>query len=560
MILTDQQRAVVDADGDFLLLACPGSGKTCSAAERTARLVGTRGMKVAVCSYTNVGAERIGSVLARELGVILDREHFLGTIHRFLLRYVVHPYAHLVGAKRGPSIHQGDWPDVRVHGDNSQRIALDKFGFAADGTLIGPKKPRGVQGTAEEIMASVESEVRRRKGGFFKEAGLVSADDAMWVALRILRRHADVAAAVAGRFDELLLDEAQDTSELQLACLEVLHATGRLRSLVLVGDLEQSIYSFMGADVERLEQVAADRGLATMELTENHRCSQLICHVARHFCSRGVADTAVGPHRNCTIEPEVVLYPAKEPHAAMDAYRARLTEHGIDPGGATVLARRWNVVDALNGQTPLFGNRDRQYVLGQIAARLAEGTLTRGDVDGAQRLLAYCAWDIARFDELDDEQRRGLRKATGVLLAGLPALDGDLRMWLTAAREVLHDVATALAGQAPAHTGGRAVTTKPAWDEHQAVEVFAPAPPDLFARTVHAFKGEDSDAVMVVVRRMVPNDPTAQMELWEAEERRVIFVALTRAQRYCLVALPDDRRGRDVAQKCSTLGFRVLAA
>jgi len=102
--------------------------------------------------------------------------------------------------------------------------------------------------------------------------------------------------------------------------------------------------------------------------------------------------------------------------------------------------------------------------------------------------------------------------------------------------------------------------------------VFAPAAPDLFARTVHAFKGEDSEAVMVVVRRMIANDPTAQIELWEAavagteidadkaEERRVIFVALTRAQRYCLVALPDDSRGRDVEGKCATLGFRVVAA
>ena len=168
-----------------------------------------------------------------------------------------------------------------------------------------------------------------------------------------------------------------------------------------------------------------------MELTENHRCSQLICDVARHFCSRGVADTAVGPHRDCQIEPEVLLYPAREPAAAMDAYRARLAEHEIEPGEAAVLARRWNVVDALNGQTPLFGDRERQYVLGQIAARLAAGTLTRADVNGAQRMLAYCAWDVTRFDELDDAQRRDLRKATSVLLAGLPGLEGDLRTWLT---------------------------------------------------------------------------------------------------------------------------------
>lgn len=569
MLLTKQQQAVVDADGNFLLLACPGSGKTRSAAERTARLVRTPHVKVAVCSYTNVGAERIGSVLANELGVVLDREHFLGTIHRFLLRYVVHPYANLVGAKRGPFIHEGDWPDVRVYGDNKQRIALDKFRYGADGTLIGPKNPRGIKGTDAEIIASVSAEVRNRKGGYFKEAGLVSADDAMWVALRILRQFPAVAKAVAGRFDELLLDEAQDTSELQLACLEVLHATGRMRSLVLVGDLEQSIYSFMGADVARLEHLAAARRLRTLSLTENHRCSQLICDVARHFCSRGVPDTAVGPHRNCEIEPEVMLYPAKEPEAAMVAYRARLSTHSIDPAGATVLARAWRVVDALNGQTPLFKNNDRQYILGQLAARLAAGTLTRSDVNAAQRVLAYCAWDV-RQDELDDQQRQDLRRGTSRLLQRLPALGGDLRAWLMAARAVLHDVATSLSAEAPAHAGGRAVMTKPEWDRHQAAEVFAPTAPDLEARTVHAFKGEDSEAVMVVIRRVVPNDPTSQMDLWEAavtgteidpdkaEERRVIFVALTRAERYCLVALPDDARGRNVAGKCVALGFRVV--
>ena len=572
VILTKQQQAVVKADGDFLLLACPGSGKTRSAAERTARLVRSPGMKVAVCSYTNVGAERIGAVLSEDLDVVLDREHFLGTIHKFLLRYVVHPYAHLVGAGRGPFIHEGAWPDVRVHDDNAQRIALDRFRFSADNKIIAPKNPRGVRGTPEEIVASVGDAVIRRKSGFFRTAGILSADDAMWIALRILRKFPAIAEAVAGRFDEVLLDEAQDTSELQLACLDVVHATGRLRSLVLVGDLEQSIYSFMGASADRCANLAGDRGLGVLSLTENHRSSQLICDVARHFCSRPVADKAVGPHAECRIPPEVVLYPAKDPNAAMDAYRARLAEHDIAAERATVLARSWKVVDALNGQTPLFKQTDRQYVVGQLAAQLAAGTLTRNNVNAAKRLLAYCAWDVAHVDELDDMRRDELRRATSAFLGRLPALEADLRTWLITARGVLHEIATSLATTAPAHSGGHAVTTKQDWAEYQAAEVFFPAPPDLQARTVHAFKGEDSEAVLVVVRRMIANDPTSQMELWEAavagreidpdkaEERRVVFVALTRAQRYCLVALPDDGRGRAVAAKCANLGFQLVAA
>lgn len=570
MLLTDQQRAVVEADGNFLLLACPGSGKTRSAAERAARLVRTPGAKIAVCSYTNVGAQRIGAVLANELRVVLEHRHFIGTIHRFLLRYVLNPYAHLLGAQRGPYVHDGDWPEVYVYGDKSQRIALDKFRYKADGTLLGPTNPRGITGTDEEILASVETEVRNRKGGLFTKGGIVSADDAMWLALHILRKYEGVATAVAGRFDELMLDEAQDTSELQLACIEALHQTGRLRSLVLVGDLEQSIYSFMGADVERLKDLAKASKLDTLPMTENHRSSQLICDVAKHFCGRGKADTAVGQHKDCSIQPEVLLYPAKDPRAAMDSYRARLEAHHIGASNAAVLARNWSVVDALNGRTLNLDEGSRQYRLGQIAAHLAAGKLTRADLNAAQRMLAYCAWDISRLDELDDEQRAELRTAAGTLLARLPPLSGDLRAWLTAARAVLHEFATALAGTTAAHAGGHAVVTKVDWANHAAADVFAGPARDLAAQTVHAFKGEDSEAVMVVVRRMLGNDPTAQMELWEAavdglavaaekaEERRVIFVALTRAQRYCVVALPDDRRGKNVATKCQALGFKLV--
>jgi DNA helicase II / ATP-dependent DNA helicase PcrA len=568
--LTAQQQAVVDAEGNFLLLACPGSGKTRSAAERAARLVGTPGMKVAICSYTNVGAERIGRVLADDLGVVLRREHFLGTIHKFLHRYVLRPYAHLLGAERGPFVHEGGgWPDLRVHGDNKQRITLDRFRYNADGQLVVTQIPRGVSGTEEQIIASVGVEVTRRKTAIFRQAGILTADDAMCVALKLLRDFPDVANAVAARFDELLLDEAQDTSELQLACLDVLHGTSALRSLVPVGDLEQSIFSFQGASAARCAKLAEDRGLDVLMLNENHRSSQLICNVAINFCSRETPDKAVGPHAGCEIPPEVTLYPVKDPGAAMAIYRERLAVHGLDVDDATVLARGWKVVDALNGRTPLFDDDDRQYRLGQLAARLAAGTLTRRDVDGAQRLISYCAWDETHLGGLEDDARRRLRKSAGELLERLPALDGDVRSWLVAARTVLHEVASSL-GTKVVHTGGQAIRTKPEHEQHLAAEVFCPGPRDLHARTVHSFKGEDSDAVMVVIRRFLGSDPTSQLELWEAavagadpdpekaEEQRVLFVALTRARRYCLVALPDDARGRKVAASCAGLGFELV--
>lgn len=568
MELTPRQREIVDAPGNFLLLACPGSGKTRAAAHRVARLMAEPGTKVAACSYTNVGAGRLSTTLTRDLGVVLAHQHFLGTIHRFLLRYIVYPYAHALGAQHGPFVREGGtWPDVAIHGDHRQRMKLDQFRFATDGSLVIPGgTPRGVSGTPEQIVASVGEQVRARKRGLFRSAGVLTADDSMWIALQILRTFPVLAEAVAARFDELLLDEAQDTSELQLACLQLIHRTGNLRSMALIGDLEQSIFSFQGASAERCAALAEACGLRTETLSENHRCSQKICNVAVHFCSRDVPDVAVGEHADCSIDPEVILYPPTDPATAMEVFRTRLDNYGIETVNAIVLARSWRLVNALNGRETVFAEHDRHQLVGDLAAKLASGTLTAADVRATQRLLAYCAWDVNHMDELDDEQREQLRPAAYRFLEQLPALNDDLQSWLHAAADVLQ-AATSSLTDTVRHTGRRMLAAGARLKEHEASEVFAPARPDLFAQTVHSFKGEDGEGVMIVIRRHHGSDPTSQLELWEAaisgtaidtekeEERRVLFVALTRARRYSLVALPDEARGRAVAQACTDLGF-----
>jgi DNA helicase-2/ATP-dependent DNA helicase PcrA len=572
MELTPRQHDIVDAPGNFVLLACPGSGKTRAAAHRVARLIGQSGTKVAVCSYTNVGADRLGAMLSRDLGIALQPQHFLGTIHTFLLRYVVYPYAHAVGALQGPFVREGgDWPDLAVHGDHRQRMTLDQFRFASDGSLVITGKPRSVSGTPEEIIASVDQEVRNRKGGLFRKAGALTADDSMWIALQVLTKFPVLAEAVAARFDELLLDEAQDTSELQLACLELIQKTGRLTSMVLIGDLEQSIYSFQGASAERSAALAEICGLRTETLGENHRSSQRICNVAAHFCSRDAPDVAVGEHADCPIDPEVVLYPPDDPAAAMPIFRARLQHHDVELGKAIVLARAWKVVNALNGRTTVFNEHDRQQLVGDLAARLATGTLRAADVRATQRLIAHCAWDVHHFDELDESQMERLRSTAYRFLGSLPTLTGDLQSWLHDAAKVLQSAASSLT-DAVRHTGGRMLAAGAALKEQDASQTFAPPEPALSAQTVHSFKGEDSDAVMIVVRRHHGSDPTSQLELWEAavsgadvaaekeEERRVLYVALTRAAQYCLVALPNDRRGRAVADACANLGFVVIGS
>jgi hypothetical protein len=93
--VSDEQRAVVLAEGDAFALACPGSGKTRVVGLRVAwASVDGSGRRVAATSYTNVAVEEIRRAAA-EAGVALGPEHFVGTLHSFLLRYVIYPFGHL---------------------------------------------------------------------------------------------------------------------------------------------------------------------------------------------------------------------------------------------------------------------------------------------------------------------------------------------------------------------------------------------------------------------------------------------------------------------------------
>jgi DNA helicase-2/ATP-dependent DNA helicase PcrA len=567
--LTDQQRDLVRADGDYLLIACPGSGKTRTAAARVGALAAV-GRKVAVCSYTNVGADRIGAVI-REMGVQLGPEHFVGTLHSFLLRYVVYPFGLTGGCREGPYLRQSPETTVAYKGDFKKRVGVDALRMRPDGTVALRSRPQYLSHIApEEIAAAVQADVLRVKDGLLR-AGYVSFDDAMYLALCILRQEPGLAAAVAGRFGEILLDEAQDTSELQLACLDELKGTGRLGSLVLVGDLEQSIFAFSGASAEGCQKLADAHGLRTEELTQNHRCSQLICNVAVHFCERESPDEAVGQHAGCTIAPEVMLYPSGDPAAAVQAFRARLTEHGAEPAAAAVLARGNALVLELNGGEGPVSVAERPMRLGRALAALRYGTLTRTQLDHVQRIVSHTAWDETVLDRLSTEQRDALREASIRLLAGLGSLDGDLREWIKDAAGKLRQTVELLVDP-PAHKAGQLLRSEAAQSGTTARAVFMPATAELRAQTVHDIKGEDRDAVMVVIDRPRSKRHGAQAELWgsalagaeigaeNAEEKRIAFVALTRAERICVVALPDDEGGRAAAEAFAARGFRLADA
>lgn len=563
--LTKRQREAVQFERNMFLSACPGSGKTRTAAVRIARLM-QDDVRVAACSYTNVGVNAIREVVSHELGLVPKSCHFLGTLHGFLLRYVTYPFGRLISGTTSLTLLPDDspaWPVVLVGGDGRKRVPISCFRMRPDRTMRVQNLPLKLGASAEQVMERCSEEALQQKILMLRR-GYVTFDDSMYVALRVLRTRPYIAAAVAARFDELLIDEAQDTSELQLACIKEIFDTGRLGSLSMVGDIEQSISAYTGASAQGCENLANHAGLARIDLVENHRSSQKICNVAIHFCSRSEPDVAVGPDAHHPVDPEILIYDAGDPRTVVDRFRTRLAELGEETSSAAILARSNNLCEEVNGLALAVKVGPRPLALGRsVAAARGTGTPRRRDLERVERLLCMTAYGHEDLASIDD--RRLLRRAAMDLLASAPSLDEDLRAWIRGSAALLDELAQRISN--PLAKGGGLVLRSSAEQEgHRARDVFEGSRSDLQAQTVHDLKGESRAATLVIVDRT--RGPRGQGTLWsrpllgevvapeDAEELRIAYVALTRARRYSAIALPDDC-GDDVVGAFERSGFRL---
>lgn len=549
--VSDQQREAICADGNFFLLSRPGSGKTRTVGIRAARLALQDPLvRVAATSYTNVAIRQIEATI-RERGVALASCHFTGTLHQFLLNYVLYPHAGLLKIKQPFNLIEDEtwskWPTVIYNDDPKKRLSIADLHYSAAGAFRVHAKP-AIGITREAAETTQDAQVRQRKLEA-RQRGLVSFSDAMFYAQKILEDNPPICAAVARRFDEIIVDEAQDTSDVQLRCLELIHATGQLKSLVLIGDTDQSIYGFNGADPELCKALVMKLGLTQIPMTQNFRSSQLICNVTCRFCGRTEADEAVGPHRECKFRPEILIYDHTDPASGVALFQARLQHHGIKNSRAVVLTRGRAFRDKINGLQRLDGMHRLTLALGRLAAARAEGrTLDREELRHAEGQLARMAWgDAGMIREGEDHLR--MRRELTTLIRKLPGFDSSLDQWIGEAREEVKTLLGALVEE-PETKAQYVVKSKADYKNVKTAEVFSTDPAPLLARTVHEVKGESHESVLLVVQpRHGANDQAGlwaqpllgeEVEEEQQEELRIAYVALTRAERYCAVALPAN--------------------
>ena len=308
-----EQRSAYVSRGHCVALAGPGSGKTKTLTLKVARLLAEeiderRG--VACITYNNECVREIENRF-EDLGIESGRRLFTGTVHSFSLTQIVLPYAknaclclpedfgvalseerdeawRRTLAKRGVGPQSADAWRARV--DDYRRGVFDD---EPDGAL-----PQG--GTVERLVHAYEQELRAM--------GLIDFDDMPRLALRALRETGWVRSAVCAKYPAIVVDEYQDLGAAVHWIVTEL-CFGANARLFAVGDADQSVYGFRGADPDLLEQLSVREDVETVRLRLNYRSGWRIVEASSY---------ALGKERNYeAVESErgwIYLHPRRGNH------------------------------------------------------------------------------------------------------------------------------------------------------------------------------------------------------------------------------------------------------
>ena len=288
----EQARAVTTTDGPLLILAGAGSGKTRVLAHRIAYLIGVRAVRpwqILAVTFTNRAA---GELRERIISLVGEpgRDVHAGTFHALCAR-VLRRDGEAIGISRRFVVYDTD----------DQQALMKTILREEDMPLTGEFRPSAVLGAisraknemldadflAENAVnhhQKVIARLAKRYVARLKQVGALDFDDLLLEAVRLFDEAPDALARYQDRWRYLHVDEYQDTNRPQYLWIRALAA--KHRNLAVVGDDDQSIYRWRGADIRNILDFERDYPDATVvKLERNYRSTQLILDAAHAVVS-----------------------------------------------------------------------------------------------------------------------------------------------------------------------------------------------------------------------------------------------------------------------------------
>lgn len=295
----EQLQAVKNIKGSLLILAGAGSGKTRVLTSRIAYLIqsGIRAREILAVTFTNKAAKEMRARLGSILGEEMVKYMWVGTFHSIcgrILRQDVDNLSFPSGKKLDKNFTIYDEQDSMAVIKN----AVKKLNL--DDKIYAPKYIKSIISNAKNKMQDAHSfstfarDFKSQKiASVFEEYenslnnnNAIDFDDMLMLAVKLLEQSPEVREKYFSRFQHILVDEFQDTNQAQYSLVRMLYTNlsdqhMENRSLCVVGDIDQSIYSWRGADFKIILNFQRDfKDTTVIKLEQNYRSTENILNVA----------------------------------------------------------------------------------------------------------------------------------------------------------------------------------------------------------------------------------------------------------------------------------------
>ncbi len=342
-----QREAVQLIEGPVLVLAGPGSGKTRVLTRRVAYLVkecDCEPYRIMAVTFTNKAAREMKERLHHLLGERL-KQLTIGTFHAICVRILRREARHLsipssfviYDAADQLSLIRQALKDLNLDDKTYRPSAIQAAISRAKSELIGPAEYR-----PQTYWQEVVSRVYRRYQELLAANSALDFDDLLMATARLFGEHEDVLSKYRRRYRYILVDEFQDTNMAQYELLKLL--SGKHHNLFVVGDEDQSIYRFRGADFRNIQRFRNDYPEARIVLLEkNYRSTQTILDAAKSVIALNLHRTPKELYTDKGRGVPITVFEAyneqEEGQYVVDEIRRLVAQGFCRPGDCAVMYR-----------------------------------------------------------------------------------------------------------------------------------------------------------------------------------------------------------------------------
>jgi hypothetical protein len=547
--LTSEQIHFIDEpSSNIFLKACPGAGKTKVIVNRFIKRATELSQdfnrkSIAALSFTNVAVNEITTRCNNEkVPHLIEYPNYVGTFDGFLIRYIFRQLFFSPLERPLTILESWDSINAQVVGGRAGVIPLSHFDFSGDQIRInrGGAKSLHVFNQNTAYWQKLADGTRRA----LIQNSIFSASEVRGIIFSSAEKYlSSIFLSLSSRFSEIIVDEVQDCNSQDLLIL------GRLRecgvNIVMVGDLDQSIYSFRGVDLAKIRNFVSTH--KNLRLTNNFRCSQNICNFSASLKPDNSIDKSESEFKDEKIPVFIYTYLGKPKKIISDVFFGIIADLNLSEKSCKVVSYKEQTSLHTLGMNKNEPGNSAFETLGcainiynDKSAPPKEKLQALKNVE--RLLLRLLGQDI---DYLPSEiyckkfniEYRWLKRCALYVLDTFPTApteQSELDTWISSVKTSFSQLPLPATKDIAWIAPGRIFKKQKNWVmKDTGIDV-------SYASTIHGVKGEEFTSVLLV---MDDKKSDTIMENWKngnvTESERVIYVAITRAKRLLFIAVPN---------------------